>query len=37
MLELWKALILIVEFCTEQDSCESCPIRSMCGKIPSEW
>lgn len=35
--ELLKALALILETCLEQDSCESCPMKYFCDKMPCEW
>ena len=36
-IELVKALILIVKYCADQSSCNTCVLRDFCGKIPSEW
>lgn len=35
--ELLKAILLIVKFCESQNNCKTCPIKDMCGKMPSEW
>ena len=31
------AVSIIQELCLKQDSCETCPFRTKCGKQPSEW
>lgn len=36
-LELLRALILIANTCFLQNSCEDCPMRELCGKMPCEW
>lgn len=33
-LELLRALILIANTCFLQNSCEDCPMRELCGKMP---
>ncbi len=35
-LEVLKALLTLIRFCLEQDSCKNCPMREMCGKMPCE-
>lgn len=34
---LMKALILIADFCKQENNCDSCPMKALCGKMPSEW
>lgn len=32
MLEVLKALLVLLEHCKKQDSCKDCALRSVCGK-----
>ena len=34
-LELLRALILIANTCFLQNSCEDCPMRELCDKMPA--
>lgn len=36
-LDLLRALILIANTCFLQNSCDECPMRELCGKLPCEW
>lgn len=36
-LELFRAVLVILKYCTEQEDCKTCPFKEFCGKIPSEW
>lgn len=36
-LEVLKALVVILEFCANQDSYETCMLAQFCGKMPCEW
>ena len=31
-IELVKALLAIVRYCTNQNNCEECPLKEFCGK-----
>lgn len=35
--EILKAMVTILEFCLEQDSCKTCPFSQYCEKMPCEW
>lgn len=38
LLEVFKAIVLIREFCTQhQESCKDCSLRTICGKMPCDW
>lgn len=37
MLEVFRALILVQDFCIQQENCKTCPMKNICGKIPCEW
>ncbi len=32
-----KALKVLAKYCLKQDSCSKCPMKDMCGKLPSEY
>lgn len=36
-LELLKALVTVLDFCTMQDNCKNCPMAYFCNKMPIEW
>lgn len=36
-LEVLKALVVILEFCLNQDSCKNCPMSQFCQKMSCEW
>ena len=36
-LELVKALLMLARVCASALSCDECPLKEFCGKIPSEW
>ena len=36
-LELLRALVLIANTGFLHNSCDECPIRELCGKLPCEW
>lgn len=36
-LEVLKALVVILEFCMNQDSCKNRPMAQFCQKMPCEW
>lgn len=36
-LEVLKALVVILEFCLNQDSRKNCPMSQFCQKMPCEW
>lgn len=36
-IEVLEALEVILRTCLEQDSCEACPLASMCQKMPVDW
>lgn len=36
-LDVVKALYVLAQFCTNQDSCKNCPLKSICTKMPCEW
>ena len=36
-LELVKALLVLARACMAQVSCDNCPLKEFCGKLPSEW
>lgn len=31
------ALSILRQLCLDTASCETCPMRDYCGKLPSEW
>ena len=31
-IELVKALLTIIRYCTNSDNCEECPLKEFCGK-----
>lgn len=35
--EVLNALQELADFCLEQNSCSTCPIKEFCGKLPSEY
>lgn len=35
-IEVLKAIITLVRFCMNQNSCSNCPMQEMCGKMPCE-
>ena len=35
--EVLKALLTLMRYCLEQDSCKKCGMRAFCGKIPCEY
>lgn len=35
--ELLEAISTIVNYCYDQDNCNRCPLKEICGKIPAEW
>jgi hypothetical protein len=36
-LEIMRALILLHNYCLEQNKCTECPLYEICMKQPSEW
>lgn len=36
-IELVKALLLIVRYCTSCENCKECPMAEFCGKTPQDW
>lgn len=32
-----EALQELADYCLQQDSCSTCPMKEFCGKIPSEY
>ena len=36
-LNLFRAVLVILKQCIEQEDCRTCPFKDFCGKIPSEW
>lgn len=37
MLEVFKALAVIAEFCYRQNNCRDCALKNICSKMPCEW
>lgn len=35
--ELLKALLVITNYCINQNSCKKCELQNMCGKIIQDW
>lgn len=35
--DLLKAVLVILRYCLEQKNCKTCPLKDICGKLPSEW
>ena len=35
--ELLKALMVLSNFCKDQENCNECPLKSMCGKFIQDW
>lgn len=35
--EVLKALLVIMNFCLEQNNCNNCPMKDKCAKMPCEW
>lgn len=35
--ELLQALLVILQYCLQQNSCEKCPMAQYCDKMPCEW
>lgn len=36
-LELVKALLTILRYCTSCENCKVCALKDFCRKIPTEW
>lgn len=36
-LELVKALLALAKTCAAALSCDKCPLKEFCGKVPTEW
>lgn len=36
-IELVKALLIIVRYCTACENCNECPMAEFCGKTPQDW
>lgn len=35
--KLLNAVLVILRYCLAQNNCRTCPLKDICGKIPSEW
>ena len=37
MLEVFKALMIIADFCFAQKNCDECALKKICSKMPCDW
>ena len=37
MVDLLKALLVITNYCINQNNCNQCQLKELCGKIIQEW
>lgn len=37
VLEVFRALFTLADFCYAQNNCKDCAIKEFCSKMPCEW